>query len=97
MTVSERPLFNGIERPAFVRPALIRGGLLLSDAMNRAESPHQIRAGDSHYLAQGKEFLQGGQCPLVIRTIIRRHQYGVIGDIKIGIAGRETSPLILNG
>lgn len=79
----------------FIR--LIRGGLLLGHAMNRAEPPHQIGTGDTHHLAHGEEILQCCQCSLVVRAMIGGHQHCVIGDIKVGIAGWETIPLVLNG
>src|SRR5689334_17382314 len=66
-----------------------RFGLLLGHAVERAESPDQLGAVDSGYLAAGERLGEYPQRHPVVRIIECRHQDQTIGDVEVSVACRQ--------
>jgi len=67
------------------------GGLLLGEAVEGAEAPDEVGAIDADDASVGEEVLQGVERGFVGGWIaIGWQENDVIGDIEIGVAGRET-------
>src|SRR5947208_4505965 len=69
--------------------------LLLSQAVQRPQPPHQIDSMDPNDWAIADQFGEQPERSTVVRIIERRHENHVVGDVEIRIARRE--PLALEG
>src|SRR2546425_6990427 len=69
--------------------------LLLSQAVQRPQPPHQIDSMDPNDWAIADQFGEQPERSTIVRIIERRHENHVVGDVEIRIARRE--PLALEG
>lgn len=69
-------------------PPLPLGRLLLSQAVQRAETQHQVHGVNTDHRPVRKQFAQGAQGDAVIRIVERWHNHCGVSDIEVGVAGR---------
>src|SRR5580765_3818217 len=72
------------------------GRLLLSNAVNRSQSPNQFRAIDPDHAPFREFFLKDIESDGIIGTPESGDEDNLIGDIEIGIAGRQSLTLLLD-
>jgi hypothetical protein len=84
---------RGMERRWRSQARLPPSRLLLRHAMQRAESQHQIAAGNSNNFATRKKRSQRIQRHAIARISKRRNNQQLVGNIKIGITGGQ--PLLI--
>ena len=80
-------------RSSFCIMWLTRLWLLLRQAVQRAQSPHQIDGVNADHLAAREQAGQDVQCVAVVGIVERRHQHAVVGDIEVGVTRRQALAL----
>src|SRR5262245_18877653 len=64
--------------------------LLLGQAVQRAELPHEVDGMDTDHLAVGEQLGQCAQGHAVGGVVEGGHEHGVVGDVEIGVAGGQS-------
>ena len=67
--------------------------LLLGQTVQGAESEDEIDGVDARYRAIFEEFSQDAKSDAIVRIIEGRHQHGLVGDVEIGVTGRQPPPI----
>src|SRR5262249_2805042 len=68
------------------------GRLLLRCAMDGAQPPDEIAAVDAYHFTAGKNAGENIQGNAVLGIVEGRNQDQVIGDVEVGVAGRQPPP-----
>src|SRR5450432_1581977 len=71
-------------------PVLLRGRLLLSHAVERAQAEDQVAAGDAYYFAIRKEIGQRVQGCAIVGVVEGWDDYQFTGYVKVCVAGGKT-------
>src|SRR6266404_611581 len=73
-----------------------RSGLLLRQAMQRAEAEDKVAAGNANDFAAGKERGESVEGHAIVGVVERGDDDKFVGDIKIGVAGRKALIIEIN-
>src|SRR6476469_4686136 len=80
-------------KPDLFGPMSLGSGLLLGQAVERPEPPDQFATIDSDNAALRKEPGQYFHGDMIVRLIVFRDEDDRVGNVEIGVAGRENQVL----
>jgi hypothetical protein len=72
------------------------GGLLLGQAVKRAEAEDEIATGYAHNFAAGEKAGEGVEGYAIVGVIEGRNDDEFVGDVEIGVAGGEALVVEIN-
>src|ERR1041385_2271510 len=73
------------------------GRLLLGHAVECAEAENEIAAGNADDVAVGEEAGECVECNAIVGVVEDGHEHEFIGDVEIGVTGRQALAIEVNG